>query len=154
MSHHRRHTQPDGPVSRGGPVPYYKNLQDRVTAGAYRSCVPGDQPSLFDPLPAPPLSPPVPTSHLAGAAAAKLAPTRRDQIIALLTVAGANGLTLYELAAALEVSVHTISGRLTELVRAQRITTTGDRRPSPFGSLCEVYCLAPSIFTPGPGGVP
>lgn len=134
MSHHPRgrHHQPDGPVS-------------RQFAATGPSTPP--EPNLFNlPPESPRQVPPPPTSHLAGAAAAKLAPTRRDQILALLTVAGPGGLTLYEMAAALEVSVHTISGRLTELVRAQRICTTGHRRKNAFGNDCEIYALAPAIF--------
>ena len=118
----RRPQHPDGPVS-------------------------SSLPSLFDLPPPPP--PQESTSAIAGTAAAKLAPNRRDQILTILRAAGRQGMTLYEIAAALGVAVHTISGRLTELQRAQRIITTGDRRPSPFGNPCEVYCLAPSVFEPG-----
>jgi predicted ArsR family transcriptional regulator len=79
------------------------------------------------------------TSFRAGEVAARSSRRRRQQILSLLAV---RPMTLFELAEAIGVHAHQISGRITDLKRDLLITPTGDRRENPAtGCKAEVYRL-------------
>lgn len=78
------------------------------------------------------------TSRLAGEKAALHSTGRKAKILQLLQERGPQ--TLFELATALEVHPHQISGRLTELKFELKIEETGQRRTNPeTGCAAEVY---------------
>lgn len=81
------------------------------------------------------------TSRLAGEKAALRSNSRKARILQLLQERGP--MTLFELAQALEVHPHQISGRITELKFDLKIEETGERRVNPeTGCAAEVYCLS------------
>ncbi len=69
------------------------------------------------------------TTHIAQDAASKLAPKRHRQIIELLSTRGP--LAAWQMAEALGLPMHSISGRITELRKAKIIEETGERRTNP-----------------------
>lgn len=80
------------------------------------------------------------TSRLAGEKAALRSNSRKARILQLLQERGP--MTLFELASALEVHPHQISGRITELKFDLKIEETGERRKNPeTGCAAEVYKL-------------
>lgn len=92
---------------------------------------------LFDLLPQPQRS----TTDQAAAAAARSTPQRYRRILELLRDRGP--MTLFEVAAAMQIEPHRISGRITELKRDGLIQRTGDRRQNPAtGCSAEVLRLA------------
>jgi hypothetical protein len=95
-----------------------------------------------DPLQRQPEQPPAllsSTSQIAGAAAARCAGGRRMQIIALLRE---RPRALFELAEAMGVFDHQISGRITDLKRDGVIEATGERRAKPDTNCpADVYRL-------------
>lgn len=91
---------------------------------------------LFDQLPPPRRS----TSTEAGQAAAMSSRDRYRRILDLLRDRGP--MTLFELAAAMAIEPHRISGRITELKRDLLIERTGERRQNPkTGCSAEVLRL-------------
>lgn len=81
------------------------------------------------------------TRNNALAAAAPHFASRRGRILQLLQERGPS--TLFEIAAAMSLHDHQISGRFTELLADGLITRTGQRRPKPdTGCDADVYALA------------
>jgi hypothetical protein len=78
------------------------------------------------------------TTHAAAAVAAGVTPRRYEQILAHLREHGPS--TLFEVAAALGVFEHQISGRFTELSQQLLIERTGQTRPNPRSDCpCDVW---------------
>ncbi|MGE5609792.1 MAG: hypothetical protein ACM359_11095, partial [Bacillota bacterium] len=89
------------------------------------------------------------TSRLAGEVAARGVGRRHQQILQLLRDRGP--LALWEIAAALSVFDHQVSGRLTELKQQGLIQPLGQRRTNPAtGCPAEVYEIAASPTPPEP----
>lgn len=64
--------------------------------------------------------------------------TMQDKVFALIEMASGKGMTVYELSDALNVPVHSLSGRLSELSFVGRIVS-GETRCNRFGNECTVW---------------
>jgi hypothetical protein len=82
---------------------------------------------------------------------AKIAPTladQRERVYAFIRSRGHTGATGEEVAIALEMRVHSVSGRVSELLRDARVYTDGRKRQTSSGCNARVLLAAEAERTP------